>query len=84
MSKIKEIVNGWQNYLFEETPLDDKIANQRAKICAECSHAKKGIHTAILPDYSFSKIQGHYCGICKCPLSTKVRSVESVCPENKW
>jgi hypothetical protein len=84
MSKVNEILTGWKKYLFEESPLDDKIANKRAKICSECPEAKKGIYTAILPDYSFAEIQGYYCGICKCPLSTKVRSKDSNCPKNKW
>lgn len=84
MNKVNEIISGWNKYLFEDKALDDKTASQRASTCSECEHAKKGMHTAILPDYSFAEIRGHYCGICKCPLSTKVRSENAQCPLNKW
>lgn len=88
MSKAKDIINGWSNYLMPDDEVVLSIAKARADICAECPAAKHGLHTAILPDYSIKKIQGMYCdkkkGGCGCPLSTAVRSEEYKCPLGKW
>ena len=84
MSKVENILDGWKSYLIpmQRAKLDE--AKRRAKICSECPDAKHGSHTAVLPDYSVKEIQGHYCGVCKCPLSTAVRSKNYECPKNKW
>ena len=84
MGKVNEILSGWKNYLLNDDSVDAKLAKHRADQCAKCPEAKRGIHTALLPDYSFAEIQGHYCNVCKCPLSAKVRSAESKCPKGKW
>lgn len=84
MSKSDEIYDGWSKYFKGSNPADLKISRERANICAKCPKAKYGLHAAVLPDVKISKIQGHYCGICKCPLSPKVRSSDSNCPLNKW
>lgn len=81
MSKISEIKEGWQNYL-ERSEYDDDIVNKRALICSECPHAKKGMLTAFIKD-ELTEIQGHYCDLCKCPLSAKIRS-KTKCDDNKW
>ncbi|MBA4154157.1 hypothetical protein [Flavobacterium sp.] len=88
MSKVKNIINGWTNYLMPDDEVVLSIAKKRAAICAECPAATYGLHTAILPDYSISKIQGMYCskekGGCGCPLSTAVRSKDYKCIKDKW
>lgn len=88
MSKAKDIINGWSNYLMPDDEVVLSIAKARADICELCPAAKHGLHTAILPDYSIKKIQGMYCdkkeGGCGCPLSTAVRSEEYKCPLGKW
>lgn len=84
MNKAKDIISGWSNYLIGDDPANLQIAKRRAAICAECPLAKFGIHTAILPDYSISEIQGMYCSDCGCPLSTAVRSKDYKCPKEKW
>ena len=89
MDKVKNIINGWSNYLKGTNPAEMKTAKIRASICVnECDAATYGIHTAVLPDYSIQDIQGMYCdkkkGGCGCPLSTAVRSKDYKCPKNKW
>ena len=88
MSKAKDILNGWKNYLMPSDQVVLDLAKKRAEICAGCDAAKKGLHTAVLPDYSIQKIQGMYCSIekggCGCPLSTAVRSKDYKCVKGKW
>ncbi len=80
---IKNILNGWKNYLVDD-PLNNEEAKVRAEICAVCPEAKEGKFTAVLKDYRLHEIEGKYCGVCKCPLSAKVRSENESCPLNKW
>jgi hypothetical protein len=84
MSKVNDILNGWGNYLKGGSPATLEKAKERAEICVNCPLATHGLHTAILPDYSVSEIQGMYCGDCGCPLSTAVRSKDYKCPKNFW
>ena len=88
MGKANEIINGWTNYLLDDKQVLEEVAKARAEICAKCPLSTWGLHTAILPDFSLSEIQGMYCskkkGGCGCPLSPKVRSVDSNCPLGKW
>ena len=81
---IKEIIEGYTNYLKQDDETVQDIAKKRAEICAKCPSAKTGLHSALLPDGSLGKIKGKYCGECGCPLSPKVRSKSSKCPLNKW
>lgn len=87
-SNFKNIINGWSNYLMGGDQETVQEAKRRAKICSECEACTFGNHTAILPDYSLSEIQGMYCstekGGCGCPLSPAVRSKEHKCPKSKW
>lgn len=88
VKKANDIINGWTNYLIgaDQTTLEE--AKRRAKICSECPIATFGLHTAILPDFQISEIQGMYCseekGGCDCPLSPAVRSKDYQCPQGKW
>ena len=81
---FKEILSGYTNYFIGGTPTEEGEAKKRAKICSTCPLAKKGIHSAFMPDRSIKEIQGLFCSGCGCPLSPKVRSLESECPEKKW
>ena len=87
MSKAKEILDGWSAYV-EFTPMttvEEKIAEDRAKICGSCPFAvEKGLLKITMPDEKFKEIQGYKCSKCGCPLSTKIRSITSQCPEKKW
>ena len=80
---VKDIINGWKNYLVDD-PVIDQVAKERAEICAACPSAKSGKFTAILKDYKLHEIEGKYCGECLCPLSAKVRSENEKCPLGKW
>ena len=84
MSIVKEIVEGWTNYFIADDQADSETINHRAKTCGTCEFAVKGKVLSLLPDLKLKEIQGRYCGVCKCPLSPKVRSKDSECPENKW
>ncbi len=84
IKKVTEIINGYKNYFIGCDENSQKIAEHRAKICVNCPAIKKGLHSAILPDYSISIIKGYYCSECGCPISPKIRSKTSVCPKNKW
>jgi len=30
------------------------------------------------------EIEGHYCNLCKCPISAKIRSELEMCELKKW
>lgn len=85
---IEDIINGWTNYLIGPDKSTLNEAKRRASICADCPIATKGLHTAVLPDFSIKEIQGMYCdekkGGCGCPLSPAVRSKNYKCPKGKW
>ncbi|GLB47763.1 hypothetical protein [Neptunitalea lumnitzerae] len=82
--EIKAIIDGWRNYFQGSSSVGLTLAQERAVICSTCEYAKYGKHAAILPDAQIGNIQGYYCGVCKCPLSTAVRSSGYECPKNKW
>jgi len=88
MSKVNDIINGWKNYLMPDDQVVLKKAKERAEICSGCDAATKGLHTAVLPDFTIAKIQGMYCSVekggCGCPLSTAVRSENYKCVKGKW
>jgi hypothetical protein len=80
--KIKNVLNGWENFL-DKSEVTEDLAKQRAKECVKCPKAKHGLLTAFIND-DLKEIEGHYCDICKCPLSAKLRSENENCPINKW
>jgi len=73
MGKLGEIADGWKNVFLNELGLGDEnvetLATERALICAEC------------PFYARTQ---KVCAKCGCPVRAKIRSKESICPENKW
>ena len=83
MGKLEKILNGWKNYLILD-PAIEKVAKQRASICADCPFMKKGLFSAVLKDYSIKEIDGYYCGGCGCPIPAKIRSEDEKCPKFKW
>ncbi|MGV4404935.1 hypothetical protein ACQ1PF_07885 [Ornithobacterium rhinotracheale] len=80
---VKAILKGWKNYLIKDKATE-QLAKARAKVCAECQHAKKGTYEELMPDYSMKEIKGYLCGVCGCPLSTKLRQSDELCPKGKW
>ena len=88
MSKAKEILEGWTNYVMGDDNVVLKLAKKRADICAVCPLATHSIGLSVLPDYSFGEIQGFYCskekGGCGCPISPMIRARSKKCPLGKW
>lgn len=87
MNKAKEIYDGWSAYsgFNNMTTVEEKIAEDRAKICGSCPFAiESGLIKLLMPDKTHTEIQGFKCSKCGCPLSTKIRSITSQCPEKKW
>lgn len=78
---IASILSGWKNFI-DKSEVVEKIAEERAAICAACPDAKQGKLLTFVND-SLKEIQGHYCGVCNCPLSAKIRS-NDICPKRKW
>ena len=64
---LNNLIEGWANVISTD-PLVEKLAEERAKICAECPflHLKS------------------VCGKCGCPVLSKTRSLKSTCPLFKW
>jgi hypothetical protein len=79
---LKNLVNGWVNYIFEDKEIE-KLAYERAEICASCPSNKEGDLLVMLND-KLQTIKGHYCSECGCPLSPKIRSVKEKCDAGKW
>lgn len=87
MSKAREILDGWLYYmnLKSMTTVEEKIAEDRAKICGTCPSAiESDLLEVTMPDGELKQIQGRKCEKCGCPLSTKVRSITSQCPLKLW
>jgi len=82
MSKLNNILNGWENFIIK-SEVTEELAKQRAEHCLKCDELKKGGLLSMVKD-DFVEIQGYYCNICKCPLSAKLRSTNEQCPINKW
>jgi len=81
MSKLKNIAEGWKQYLTGKTTEEEK---KRALICQGCPSAVLGSYEKLMTDFSLKEIDGLKCGECSCPLSTKIRSKNEKCPLNKW
>lgn len=81
MAQLSNILDGWKKYLSGEATEEEK---KRASICAKCPKAVIGTYEKLMPDYSLKEIKGMKCGICDCPLSTKIRSKNEKCPLGKW
>lgn len=67
--KIINILEGWYRRLFK--PLNEH-EKRRLLICEACDNK--------------IKLYGHeyVCKTCGCPIKSKVRAKDEVCPLNKW
>lgn len=81
MASVKTILQGWKNFI-DKPDVIEAVASKRAAVCATCPDAKHGKVLAFIKD-NLKEIEGHYCDVCKCPLSAKVRSNDD-CPNNLW
>lgn len=82
MNKIQNILSGWQSFISKSEVSED-LAEQRAKACVSCVELKEGRLLNLIKD-DLVEIQGHYCGLCFCPLSAKLRSINENCPKGLW
>ena len=81
---LSNIIAGWANLAFPSERIE-KVAMQRAEICAKCPFAvmMNGTHT-ITVDGKSTNVRGMKCDKCGCPLSAKIRALEDRCPIGKW
>lgn len=82
MLNIKNILNGWQNFIFKNE-VTEKLAEIRAEHCAKCPHLKYGSMLSMVKD-ELKEIESHYCGKCTCPISAKIRTQNETCPISLW
>ena len=61
------ILEGWK-HLAITNPEVEKVANERAVICAGCNHLSKIL----------------FCKKCGCFVPAAIRSLKKKCKENKW
>lgn len=83
MAQIANIFNGWYNLITDNKPAF-KLAKTRALICFTCKYKKDN---EIIEDFvndEIIEIKGTICGICKCPLSAKLRSIKEKCDKKLW
>jgi len=75
VSKLRTILQGWKNVIFE-TPEVRERALLRSKVCDGCEYAKKGIVEEFIQD-DIVEISGYVCTKCTgCPLKAKIRADE--------
>lgn len=85
LTNLQGIIAGYKNYTFPSETME-KIARERALVCALCSHCN--------PDHPFKRlmgdgetieeIKGMGCSLCNCLLSVKTRQLFSDCPAGRW
>ena len=78
----KHIIDGWYNLLFKSEKVE-ALAKERAAICFDCPH-KKYTKISVFLKSDFYDIDEYICELCNCPLSAKVRSLESKCEDSRW
>ncbi len=79
MSKLQEIFNGWNNYIFQ-TPEIEKLAKERATHCATCPLNLGNICSKRMTVIHNNKPTSG----CGCPLTGLLRSENSKCKLDKW
>lgn len=68
---MQDIVDGWKNWL-------ESILGSGNTDISKLAEQRLSICKECSSRASF------LCGICKCPLATKTRSLNTSCPLNKW
>jgi len=80
---LGNIISGFTNLAFPNEEVE-KLAFERAEVCARCPFAMKTGLYSVVKDSRTVTIQGMKCTECGCNLSAKVRSVSDTCPVGKW
>lgn len=82
--KLKAIISGFKNFSFPTESIE-KIAKERAVICAGCPESNPNHpFKKMIDDQSTIEIKGMGCNVCNCLLSAKVRQLFEGCPLKKW
>lgn len=66
--KIRNIIVGWYNRIFDR---NTTLYNKRMEVCKGCTEKVKIGNEDV-------------CGICYCPLKSKLRVKEEVCAQGRW
>lgn len=84
MSRLIEAAEGWFNFITS-TKGHKEVALSRLAICDKCPH-KLELNYLAAAVLSVAKpgSSTYKCGKCGCPLSAKVLSMESQCPDDRW
>jgi hypothetical protein len=82
MGQVDNIISGWYRLIFKDEKIE-AIAKSRADICFDCEHKKKKDILVFLNN-DFKNVQDYICDLCNCPLSAKIRSLDSKCDLKKW
>lgn len=70
IEKAKEIFSAW-GVMFNPSDAQSALAKERIQVCNACEDKRE------MPFI--------HCGVCKCPLKSKVfSSVKGGCPSGKW
>ena len=72
--KIFRILRAWLYVLLR---IDRKIAKKRYLICTGCEHSK-------LARFQKANLEWLKCGICDCPIKSKVQDFKGSCPDGRW
>lgn len=91
LKKLREIKEGWMNDAFPTNEII-AIANKRAEICASCLLNVNNTCSSKLKDYpkddfdyyGEKRVKDKMYEGCGCPLSKKTKSLNTICPLNKW
>ncbi len=75
MSLLKNIVQGYTNWIFEN-PEIEKIATERLAICQVCPE-RSDQQNSLVSTFSV-------CTKCGCTLNAKTRAPQAQCPLLKW
>ena len=76
--KVKNIIEGWSNYLNNTEINQDRLSH-----CIACEFAVHKKYLAFIKD-DFKEVEGKVCDKCDCPLSAKLRSDNEKCPIHLW
>jgi len=71
---------GWFNYL---TGKNNDLVQQRGEVCIQCDNIVHKEYLEVINE-EVEIIKGYVCDVCSCPLSSKLRVKQEVCPLGKW
>lgn len=89
LKKLKSIISGWNNLVFPSQAIET-IAISRALKCSECPHVEQSkwveaiVETVSKSSRKTKVKRGSVCGLCKCPIEAKTRSLLEKCPDGRW